>query len=182
MSIYNKAFFGCAVMMSSFLMISCSQSPETQSANSDNEQTDTTVTTNKPGPTVALSSENLSVYKGDTFTVDVLMSNFSTTEGGGISITFDANILQAVSVNVDESVWRFKNKNGVINNAEGSISDILFSSYKGVSGDARIATIEFKSIEKGSSGITLRTSPANVFASNGLEVPVTFNRTTVSSN
>ena len=183
MKIYNKRFFGCAVVMSSLLLVACDQSAEQGSAGLPSiGSADTLTVQSITGPTVSLSNANVSVYKGDTFTLDITMSEFELSEGGGVTLRFDPALIQVANVNVDSSVWRFKNKEGFVNNAEGTTYDILFSSYQGVDGSAKVATVEFKSIETGVSTITLEESAANAFASGGETVAVVFNTTTVSSN
>ena len=183
MKMYNKNIFGCAVVMTSFLLMSCDQSTE-QASITDQQLPDTSIAAvvSKSGPTVALSSDKVSVYKGDTFTLDIMMSEFISTEGGGVTVRFDADLVQVVNVNIDSNIWKFKIKEGNIHNIEGSISDILFSSYQDVEGSAKIATVEFKSIEKGVSTITLAESEANAFAGGGEKIAVVFNSNTISSN
>ncbi|MDH5570791.1 MAG: cohesin domain-containing protein [Gammaproteobacteria bacterium] len=179
MSIFRKTFSGCVVLMSSLLIISCNQASDEQASTS---QTESTVIASKSGPSVGLSTSDITVYKGDSFSLDITMSDFVTTEGGGITLRFDPALLQVLAVNVDSTVWGFINKDGRINNAEGTISDILFSSYQGVASDTTIASIEFQSIEKGTSTITLEESSANPFASDGQNMNVVFKTTEVSSN
>jgi hypothetical protein len=55
----------------------------------------------------------------------------------------------------------------------------LFSSYQGVSGNAKIATIELEFIGKGKGVIGLSESDNNPFASNGEQVAVTFRSTKI---
>ena len=179
MKIYNKNL--CVFAMSSFLLMACDQAADNQSADVSVPQV-AVATVSELGATVALSNDNISVYKGDTFTLDIVMDEFKTSEGGGVTLRFDADLVQVVNVTVDSSVWQFKNKDGFVNNAEGTVSDILFSSYQGVEGSAKVATVEFKSIERGVSAITLEESAANAFASGGEKVAVVFKTTTVSSN
>jgi len=181
MSMYKKTFSSCVVLASSLLIISCDQSTGTPSAGSDANQSAPTITTNKSAPTVALSNSDINVFNGDTFTLDLTASNFAASEGGGVSLSFDASLLQVTGVTVDNTVWNFKNKDGRINNAEGTVSDILFSSYQGVVGDAKIATVAFQSTGTGASTITMRESSANPFASNGQNMVVTYKTTSVYS-
>ena len=163
MSISKNLLPACVVMMSSSMMVACNQTDSEQSGSLDTDQPTTIVTTDhstpaaeisKSGPSVTLSDSNVSVNTGETFTLDISASEFTSSEGGGITLHFDASLLQATSVDVDDTVWDFVTQDGRINNAEGTISNILFSSYQGVVGDAKIATIEIKSIEQGSSTIT----------------------------
>lgn len=188
MNLFKITYSGCVVLMSSMLLVACSQSSDTQTGNNAAEEIDAvageieTPVVSKAGPTVSLSSANVSVYEGESFTLNIALSDFSTSEGGGITLRFDPALLQATNVVINEGEWNFKNMDGRINNAEGTISDILFSSYLGVEGDSNVATIEFKSIEKGVSSITLTESSANTFASDGQKVDVVFETTTVISN
>lgn len=182
MNIYRNFFTSCAVLVFSSLMVSCDQSTDNQSSGLDGNQIDSTVTAAKVG-SVALSDGDVHVYKGEVFSLDLTMSDFTVvSEGGGITLRFDPLLLQVNNVDIDEAVWDFINKSGQINNAEGTVSDILFSSYQGVAGDAKVATIEFQSIESGMSTITMETSTINPFAGDGQVLVVTLNTTNVFSN
>lgn len=182
MNIYKKVFSGCFVLVSSLLLISCGQSSDNQSGSLDGNQSDSVTVAGKAVPSVALSDGDVHVYKGEVFTLDLTMSDFTVSEGGGVTLRFDPLLLQVTNVDIDKAVWSFVNKEGQINNAEGTVSDILFSSYQGISGNVKVATIEFKSIEKGTSTITLETSPINPFAGDGKVLVVMLNTTNVFSN
>ena len=123
---------------------------------------------------VSFSEDVVKSRTGKTFTLDVLMSDFPTTEGGGLVLHFDPSGLQVTNVTVDSSVWQFVNKEGDIDNTDGVVSHILFSSYQGVTANAKIATIEFQAIRKGKSNLILEESASNPFASNGQGIDVTF--------
>jgi len=128
------------------------------------------------GPTVSFNESVFRPNTGDTFTVDVMMSEFPTTEGGGLIVKFNALKLQVTNITVDNSVWQFVNNEGEV--SSGKITDILFSSFQGVTGNAKIATIEFKSIETGKSRLRLFESENNPFASNGEAIDVEFIQST----
>jgi len=112
-------------------------------------------------PDVAFDQSKIKLRAGDTFVLDVRMSDFPVSEGGGITLRFDPS------------------EPGSIDNAGGSVADILFSSYKGVSGDARIATITFTVIHSGKSKVTIEESSFNPFSSDGNRVTVNFNNTDI---
>ena len=135
-----------------------------------------------PNAFVAFSTNSVSVADGANFSLDVKANLLAVSEGGGISLRYDPSILEVVTVNVNSSVWNFVARNGQINNSEGFVSDILFSSYSGVSGETVIATIEFKSINKGSSSIVIEESSVNPFASNGELMTVVFESANVVAN
>jgi hypothetical protein len=123
--------------------------------------------------TVSFNDESIKSRIGNTFTLDVLMSDFPTTEGGGLVLNYDSALLQVNSVVVDSSVWGFVNRVGDTDNVRGQVSGILFSSFQGVTGDAKIATIEFQAINRGRGIIRLEKSVENPFASNGQNIDVT---------
>ena len=124
---------------------------------------------------VSLSQSTIKSKIGSIVSVDLVMSDFVKTEGGGVEVHYDPSIMRINSVVVDETSWSFVSRDGQINNADGTVSDILFSNYKGVSGDAKIATIEMEFVGKGKGKIVLSESDKNPFASNGEPLAVTFN-------
>jgi hypothetical protein len=124
-------------------------------------------------PLVGFSSNHIKVAVGETFTLDITMKGFPTTEGGGINLRYNPYVLQVAGVTVD-GTWTFVNRDGEINNATGTIASILFSSYNGLSDNATIATVEFEAINKGRSRLDLDTSALNPFASDGAEISVNY--------
>jgi len=127
-------------------------------------------------PDVAFDQSKIKLRAGDTFVLNVRMSDFPLSEGGGITLRFDPSVVQVSEVTIDSGVWDFVNEPGSIDNAGGSVADILFSSYKGVAGDARIATITFTAIHSGKSKVTIEESSFNPFSSDGNRVTVNFNK------
>lgn len=128
---------------------------------------------------VSLSKKKIKSNIGSTVTVDLQMSEFPVTEGGGVNIRYNPRVVQINNVTVDASTWNFVNQNGNIDNAYGIVSNILFSSFRGVSGDARIATIELEFVGRGKSKIRLEASDDNPFASNGEPLDVKFRSTRI---
>ena len=161
----------CAVLLSSILAASCGDSIEEQSQDGSNSSS-TVVTNSKL--TVAFTSQKVDVSMGENFTLDISMSNFPVSEGGGVSVIFDPSMLNVSNVTIDAGSWDFVNKVGNIDNNGGIISDILFSSYNGVSGDSQIASITFNAIGSGSSQVVLQGSSVNPFSSDGKIVVTNF--------
>ena len=128
---------------------------------------------------VSFSEEKVKTTVGSEFSLDVVMADFPTTEGGGVSLQFNPSVLEVTNVSVNSDEWRFVNKNGDIDNANGVVSEILFSSYQGVTGNATIATIQFKAVGKGRAKIKLKEAESNPFASAGEKVAVSFESTKV---
>jgi len=173
----TKSFSIAVCIMSTVLMASCSQSSDQQANDFTNDFTIT-----KSGSVVAFSNSKVSITDGENFTLDITASDLPASEGGAVTLNFDPALVQVVAVNIDSSTWSFVNKNGKIDNENGTVTDIIFSSYRGVSGDAVIATIEFKSINKGSSSISIEESSVNPFASNGELMTVLFETANVVAN
>ncbi|MCK5002350.1 MAG: hypothetical protein KAJ92_02520 [Gammaproteobacteria bacterium] len=180
MNLYETKIKACAILLSSISVMSCSESTDTQSLNTINN-TDPVVTASSK-PTVALTSEQVNVTVGETFTLDITMSNFPTSEGGGVTVQFDSTMLNVSNVTINSDVWNFVNKAGEIDNNAGVVSDILFSSFNGISEDSNVATITFIAISSGSSQISLETSSINPFSSNGGEIAANFVSTKVTVN
>jgi hypothetical protein len=125
-------------------------------------------------PLVQLTPDKNEFAVGNTYSVQVMMEGFPQTEGGGVSLSFNPAMLQVTKVQVDSGTWTFVNRNGEIDNQAGLVSDIVFSNFSGVSGNAAIATIEFKAIKPGRSQLTLAGSTLNPFAGGGQPIEVAF--------
>jgi hypothetical protein len=125
-------------------------------------------------PLVDFSSSMTRMKSGETFSLDVLMHAFPNTEGGGVNLLFNPDVLQVNAVTINGNAWDFENRSGEIDNSTGSVSDILFTNYKGVAGEARIATVEFHAIGRGETTIYLSESSTNPFATMGERVSVEF--------
>ena len=118
-------------------------------------------------PAVGFSSDKIKVKAGETITVDIVMTGFPTTEGGGLTLTFDPQILRVVHVAPNSETWEFVAQDGITDNSSGNVSDILFSSYQGVTGNAAVATVTLSALKPGRSVLNLSESGLNPFASNG---------------
>ena len=171
MKSYKKIINMGMVLLLPVLVVACSDGG-TQSQTNMNSADPVVTTSSKP--TVALSSEQVNAVVGDVFSVDIAMSNFPTSEGGGVTVKFDASMLNVTDVTINKGSWNFVNKVGSIDNSTGVISDILFSSYQGVTGDSQIATITFSAVASGSSQVTLEGSSINPFSSNGAVITVNY--------
>jgi len=131
-------------------------------------------------PAVGFSAANIQTQVGKTFTTEIVISGFPATEGGGISLTFDPGVLQVLSVTMNSAVWNFATQPGVIDNANGVITDLWFSSFSGVTGDASVATVRFKALAQGSSTLAMAELSTSPFASAGERVSPGFASSSVS--
>jgi hypothetical protein len=109
--------------------------------------------------TIAFSPDPKDVLQGSgNFTVDLVGTGFaSSTDGGGVTISFDPTILEAVSF-VLSSSWEFYAFNGAINNATGTISAIEFATFSTPPESFTVGTITFKPKTPDTVGSTVLTA------------------------
>lgn len=118
---------------------------------------------------------------GDSFSLTLSGSGFdSTLDGGGIDLAFDPAILRLTSVSVDTATWEFFSSDGIIDNATGLVSDVLFASFEERIGYFSIASFTFEALAIGTSVLTLSESLLNPFASGGELLPVEFGTLSIS--
>ena len=164
----GQAFRSVVVLMLSCLFIcGCEQSTDNANIQGSGDENITVDSILKP--VVGAEVKTVDVYEGDTFTVDIKQDNFPISEGGGIDISFNADLLRVVDVEVSH-LWDFSSKEGIVDNNAGVVSGVLFSSYKGVEGDAVLAKVAFQALSRGEAEITLSESSLNPFASEGSEI------------
>lgn len=130
------------------------------------------------GPVMA-ADVNIGIDKpglkvGDLVNVSIDLAGFPTTHGGGINLKYNENVLRATGVQINP-VWNFVNKNGVINNANGSVSDILFTHYNGLDGNIPAVVVQMQVIGTGSANLIASESAQNPFAGPGGTLPATIN-------
>lgn len=158
-SVYISIFF-----LSSLFIISCEK--ETETAYQDTSGFSTA--------SVKLSINKIVIQPGNSMEIDITINNFPDTEGGGVNIKYDPELLQVKSITINDTAWDFINQPGNIDNEKGVVSDILVSSYKGISGNRVIATLEIMGNNTGDGNITLEESTLNPFAGGGNKLAVKF--------
>jgi hypothetical protein len=108
------------------------------------------------------------VMLSDSFTVNIVGADFPITQGGGFNLSYDASILHATSVSIDEiNTWTFVNDNGTIDNEIGVINDVIVSDFPGVTDDFTVASVEFVAVGNGTTNLSLTESDFNPWASDG---------------
>ena len=128
-------------------------------------------------PIVAFNLLDTTVEINDTFSLDIIGTGFSDPMfGGGLDFSFNQSVLQVNNVAIDPTSWEFATLDAIIDNTNGTVSDILFSSFFNLpSGDFTIATVEFSVISNGFSSLSLSNSTTpNPFISIAGPVPVDF--------
>lgn len=172
---YQTRLLHIAVLATAFQITSCGQGTDSASQSGDTMAPGTT-----PSPdtsivaTVRATTETIEVSVGDTFILDIELEKFPVTEGGGIDINYQSNVIQAATMQLDTSAWKFAVVEGTIDNMKGVISNILFSSYSGAEGTVPVVKVTFKAVSSGNSEIILSESLKNPFASNGEKISPTF--------
>ena len=126
------------------------------------------------GPTVSVSPQQSVVAVGGTASVNIVLQNFPVSEGGGVSLQFDPAVVKVTGVSVNSTQWDFASSPGTIDNDKGKVSDIWFSSFKGLSGTATVATIQLQAVKGGKCPLKISESSLNPFASGGQIVAVQF--------
>ena len=126
-------------------------------------------------PTVNLSLSNDAYNVGDTVTVDVVMTDFPRTHGGGINLSYDPKVVNVQNVSID-GTWSFVNKAGAIDNSAGQVTDIIFTSITGEEGDALpVAKITMQVVGAGDPNIIASEASTNPFVDTNGRISVVFN-------
>lgn len=120
-------------------------------------------------PAINVIPNQASYQVGDIVLLAVTLSESPQIHGGGLNIRFNPKVLQSQSVVVDK-VWSFASKPGVINNAGGSITDILFSSFNPVGGSQGVAVIQLAVVGIGDSGFFVTVSEKNPFVDTNSQI------------
>lgn len=119
--------------------------------------------------TISWSALTTNVTVNDIFMINIVGSGFTTNvDGGGISFTYDASVLNVLSVSVDEMVWDFFPDVGTIDNTLGSVDDVMVNTWLNVvTGDFSVASVTFQAIGGGLSNLSLSESLFNPWAVGG---------------
>ncbi len=126
------------------------------------------------GPVVSINPQQTKAAVGRTVSVAIVVQNLPVSEGGGVTLRFNPSVVQVTSVSVNTAQWNFASSPGVIDNTKGEVSNIWVSSFSGVSGNVKIATVKLQTIKKGRSPLSLQESALNPFASAGNRLSVSF--------
>lgn len=114
------------------------------------------------------------VTLGSIFTLDIIGTGFPESEGGGAKFTFDETILKVNSVAIDPGVWDVYTNGGVIDNANGNVTNIAVAAFNNPGTDFIVGTIEFEAVGIGVTDLLLSGNSLNPWASGGSRVNPTF--------
>lgn len=128
--------------------------------------------------TVSFNPSSKTVSVGQSFSLDIMGSFLpgETIEGGGLNLSFSPAALSVSKVSINAALFDFYSLPGTINNAAGTISDMVFNTFAGANGNFLIATVDFMALGIGSSNLLLSQSSVNPFssASAGSSLSVTY--------
>lgn len=124
--------------------------------------------------TITWDSVNNPVSENDIFSLDIIGTGFAEiVDGGGVDLTFDASVVNVLSVSFDTGVWNFVNNTGTINNTLGTVDGIAVSALPStVTGDFIFATIQFQAVGLSgtNSSLGLTEFAGNPWASGGSNI------------
>ncbi len=115
------------------------------------------LSTHASAATITWGTAPAFVGVNDTFTIDVVGLGFTTNvDGGGINISYDASVLNVLSVSIDETVWDLGStaiRTGTIDNVAGTVDGIMMNAWSDVTGDFVAASIVFEAVGSGNSSL-----------------------------
>lgn len=117
--------------------------------------------------TVGFSPTSPTVTIGQSFSIDIVgdFTLAETIEGGGVDLSFDASVVNVTNVTVNTALFDFFSLSGTIDNNSGTVSDVVFNTFAGASGNFLIATVDLTALTAGSTGLILTESFLNPFSS-----------------
>jgi hypothetical protein len=119
--------------------------------------------------TISWSPASTSASVSDIFVVDIVGSGFgSNVDGGGVNFSYDASIVNVLSVSIDAVVWDLGfNDTGTIDNILGSVDGIMVNAWSAVTGSFTVASVTFQAVGNGLTGLSLSQFALNPWASGG---------------
>jgi len=113
-----------------------------------------------------LASTNVNI--NDVFTVDIVGSGFtSNVDGGGVNFTYNASVVNVMSVAIDANVWDLGFNDTGTDNLVGSVDGIMVNAWTDVTGNFTVASVTFQAVGSGLSGLSLTEFGLNPWASGG---------------
>ena len=97
--------------------------------------------------TISWNTTANTVDENDIFSLDIIGTDFAEiVDGGGVDLTFDASVLNVLSISFDTSVWNIGTSAGTINNTLGTVDGIAAGAFTSVTDNFIFATIQFQSV------------------------------------
>ena len=120
--------------------------------------------------TITWNVPDYSAGLNDVFTLDVIGTGFvGNVDGGGVNISYDATVLNVLSVSIDENIWDLGAgiSTGTIDNSVGTVNGITVNAFSSVTGDFIVASIEFLAVGAGLTDTALSEYILNPWGSGG---------------
>jgi len=120
--------------------------------------------------TITWGSSTTNVNVNDTFTLNIIGSNFiSNVDGGGASFSYNPTVLNVQSISIDENTWDLGAgiRTGTVDNVLGNVDGISVNAWSAVTGDFSVASVTFVAIGAGTTDLTLSGWSMNPWASGG---------------
>lgn len=121
--------------------------------------------------TIAWNDMDHTAFLSDVFTLDIIGTDFNANvDGGGVNLSYDPNVVNVLSVSIDESVWDFGAQGidtGSIDNTVGTVSGIMVNAWSDVSADFVVASVNFVAVGLGITDLSLNEFNFNPWASAG---------------
>lgn len=134
--------------------------------------------------TISFDNSLTNIGLGNVFSLDVTGTGFvSSADGGGVNLSFDHNVLNVLSVSINETVWDFGGfgiSTGTIDNSVGALNGVMVNTFSNPGTSFIVATIEFQAVGMGVSDLMLSEFNLNPWASGGSTVNPTFEQSTVT--
>ena len=130
--------------------------------------------------TISFNPVNPTVSLGSTFSMDIVGEGFPVTEGGGVNLYYNKDIVNVLTVTIDDLVWEFLNDEGTINNTTGNLNALWVASFDGRGPDFTVATIQFQAVGLGTTPLTMTEYDLDPWASGGSEINPLFNAGSVN--
>ena len=127
--------------------------------------------------TITWGTSPASVGVDDIFTIDVIGTGFvSNIDGGGVNISYNASVLNVLSVSINEVVWDFGFgiSSGTTDNVAGTVNGITMNAWSAVTGDFSVASIQMQAVGAGDSFLSLSEYGLNPWASGGALINPSF--------
>ncbi|MBL8306791.1 MAG: hypothetical protein JNM33_08855 [Rubrivivax sp.] len=120
---------------------------------------------------VRLGPATATLPSGETLQLSVGGENFASLMlGGGLSFSWDPDVLDLASVQVDAATWEFARDGGLLDAAAGTLTGMYFASFNGHAGSFPIATLRFVADQPGITTVAMSLFPSQPFANEMGEV------------
>lgn len=124
--------------------------------------------------TISFETASYSASLNGIFNLNIVGTDFlNSADGGGVDLSFNRDLINVLSVSINETVWDFGGfgiSTGIIDNSLGTVSGIMVNTFSDVGASFTVATIEFRAVGLGVSDLFLNEFSLNPWASGGSKI------------